>query len=176
MLDRLQKRLEEIAGLQYVKVEGGLIGTVAADGEASPSELVKIGRAHEYGIGVPRRPWLSLAVERHRKSWTPYLAQAIKRKAEGDSQASTNALRVLGVKMVGDIGMTIETGPFLPNAQATIDAKTKRGKLTARRRALAQQDPAQDMGEARPLIDTGQLVQSIRATVEGPGIPREVIG
>lgn len=152
--DRLLRRLREINALDGITITVGLQGRGGAAGEATDDELVQIGRAHEYGLGVPERPWLRTALAAHGKVWAGGLKVALKLRAGGDLEGSVVTLRQVGVVAVDDVQTTIATGPWKPNAPYTIKRK----------------------GSSKPLIDTTQMVQSIRATIEGPGLPEELIG
>lgn len=151
--DRLLARLQEIAKLDGVTVTVGLQGRGAAAGESTDSELVVIGRAHEFGLGVPQRAWLRTALARNRKVWTGGLKTALRQVAQ-NGRAGVRTLRLVGVTMVSDVKSGIAAGPWHPNSPETIAAK----------------------GSDKPLIDTSQMLQSVRATVEGPGLSPELIG
>lgn len=160
--DRLYARLREINGLDGVTVAIGLQGTGApvatpnrpGVAQVGGDDLVQIGRAHEFGLGVPERPWLRTALARHGKLWVGGLKVALKQRAQGEYTAATLTLRQVGVFAVGKVQETIRTGPWVPNSPLTIALK----------------------GSSKPLIDTTQMINSVRATVEGPGLPTELVG
>lgn len=124
-----------------------------APGEKSDTELVKVATDLEFGTArIPPRPFLRTALKRHRRKWSNMADKAIPHS--GNRAAVIRILRKVGVAMVGDTQATIRKGPWAPNAPATIAQK----------------------GSAQPLIDTGQLVQSVRAVLETRGIQVAVIG
>ncbi len=155
-LPGLEKVLRRYESLNGTRVLIGLDGRTAAGGQATPSELVTIGRAQEFGTAtIPPRPFLRTALRQHRKKWVRLIAPAVRavRRENGPARALL-ILRRAGVVMVGDTQATLRRGPWTPNAASTVRRK----------------------GSAQPLIDTGQMVQSIRAIAERAGARTEVIG
>lgn len=147
--------LKRIQGLHGTKVLVGITGQHAASGDASAPELVEIATAQEFGtVTIPPRPFLRTSLKRNRRRWTGILRPAIRSARSGDGQATLRVLRRTGVVMVGDTQATLRKGPWIPNAPLTIARK----------------------GSSQPLVDTGQLVQSIRALVEHPGARSVVVG
>lgn len=137
----LIKRLRQIAALDGVGVSVGIRPLGAASGDKAPAELVQVAAAHEFGLGVPERPFLRHALSENRDEWAGAARHAAKQAARGKSHQGT--LRELGVAMVDDAQTSIESGPWAPNAPATIARK----------------------GSSQPLIDTGQMLQSVRAVL-----------
>lgn len=153
----LEAAIARLASLDATRVTVGLQGTPAttASGEASASELVRIATANHYGTRtIPPRPFLTTSLRRNGKAWTRFMRAAAQHKARGQSQAATRQLRLLGLKAVGDTQAALRDGPWAPNADATVRRK----------------------GSNRPLVDTGQMVQSIRSAVEVPGRSPEMVG
>lgn len=156
-LPGLEAVIKRIRSLDGVQVTVGIQGTPAltAAGDASPTELVRIAAANEYGTErIPPRPFLRTSLKRNRRRWSNALDKAVPLAARGDAAGTIRVLRLLGVVMVGDVQATLRGGPWIPNAPATI--KRKRSAL--------------------PLVDKGQLVQSIRALIERPGAAPELAG
>jgi hypothetical protein len=152
LAETIQRQRRGLDGLELLV---GLPGSDSASGENTASELVEIGRALEYGTAtIPPRPFLRTALKRHRRRWSNGLDAVVPFAGRGDTARLVRVLRRVGVAMVGDTQATIRKGPWAPNAPATIRQK----------------------GSAMPLIDTGQLVQSIRAVVKRHGKQVEVIG
>lgn len=147
----LEKALAGLTRIDDVEVTAGLQGT-AATGEATGGELVEIATAHEYGLGVPERPFMRTTVERRGMRWIAGWDRAVNAAMAGNLAEMANALRVTGVAMVGDIQAVINEGPWEANTEKTIASKTRAGRR----------------GD-QPLVDTGQMRQSIRAQVEVPG-------
>lgn len=133
-------------GLQLdgVEVSVGVQGTVAP-GEAGLTELVEIATAQEYGTDtIPPRPFLRHALATRGANWREGLAKAVQKQSSGDTSGAALTIRRVALVMVRDVQGSIRSGPWVPNAPATIRRK----------------------GSSRPLIDSGQLRQSIRAAVD----------
>lgn len=158
----LMKAMARINSLDGVEVTVGIQGTSAttASGEASPAELVEIAVANHDGTEtIPPRPFLEEALERHGRKWVKGLDKAVRLMARDDRTGAMGTLQILGVVMVGDVEATLREGPWVPNTDATARAKRSAGSA-----------------EAQPLIDAGQLVNSIRSQVEVPGQAPVVVG
>lgn len=148
----LSEAIDRMAALYGTAISVGLHGIGSAAGRSTAGQLVTIGTALHYGTRhIPPRPFLEYAMRVNRKKWVGLLADAARHKARDEERAFQMKVRRLGVVSVADVQAAIIDGPWAPNAPATIKRK----------------------GSARPLIDTGQLRQSIRAVIEGTG---EVIG
>lgn len=149
--------LERYRSLDGLTVTVGIQGTpdLTAAGDATATELVRIAAANEYGTEtIPPRPFLRTALKRNRRRWSNLLDKAILPTAEGRPKEAIRVLRLLGVVMVADVQTTLRGGPWIPNAPRTIKAK----------------------GSSLPLVDSGQLVGSIRALVERPGAQPLLVG
>lgn len=149
--------LEQYRTLDGLQVTVGIQGTPAltASGDASATELVRIAAANEYGTDtIPPRPFLRTSLKRNRRRWSNLLDKAVLPAANGKPQEVIRVLRLLGVVMVGDVQATLRGGPWIPNAPRTVRAK----------------------GSSLPLVNTGQLVGSIRALVERPGATPLLVG
>lgn len=145
-------RLEGIFALDGVDVTSGLQGNLAAaaQGQATASELVEIGRAHEYGTDtIPMRPWLRTSSLRYTQDWVVAWRVALRAAARGETSERDRTLRLLGLQMKADIQATILDGPWFPLSPATVARRPK--------------------GDDTPLVDSGQMRQSVRSTVERPG-------
>ena len=162
--DRLLRRLREIDALHGVTASAGLQGTGGATGvgDATDSELVTIGRAHEFGIGVPERPWLRTAAATYGRDWVGGFRHAAKQRIKGDQLGSVGTIRQVGVAMVADVQKTIREGPWEDLADSTKARRIAKHGSKGRK--------------VTPLIDTGQMIQSVRAALEEPGRTPELIG
>lgn len=141
--------LNEVSKLdrEYVKV-----GVLADQGGAAPVEggdatMVEIAAAHEYGDPQANLPERSF-IRRTFIDKAPQLA-AMQRKLAGGITTgkldTRRALDLLGAWAAGQVKLTITSGSVTPPLkQATIDRK----------------------GSSKPLIDRGQLVNSITWSVE----------
>ena len=159
-LTGLAAALDGLVSLDGVDVTAGLQGTpkTTADGESQPSELVEIGTVNEYGSEdgkIPSRPFMRTAVARYGVSWVKGWDRVVSASTRDDTAGMDKGLRFVGIKVVGDIQKTIVEGPWQENAEATKAAKRK--------------DPDDENEVVKPLIDSGQMRQSIRSQVEVPG-------
>ena len=140
----------------HLQVNAGVQGAVATVDESDDTlpELVYIAAVNEYGMGpVPSRPFMRHSFELGRSAWAGRFRYAAKLYGRGEIIASERALRQTGAQIVGDIQESIIEGPWVSNAPSTIQRKER---------------TAHTPGESRPLVDHGQLRQSIRAEVVTP--------
>lgn len=135
-----------VLGIEPVEAHGKAPQPNRKDGAISNIELAMI---HEYGApaaGIPERSFIRAGFEAHRDEYVKMLATGLKKVFE-KKMGVTKVLGLIGAKMAADMKNVITTGDGLaPLKQATIDRK----------------------GSSRPLVDTGQLVNSITwAVVKG---------
>lgn len=145
-LARLRKVEADLRRDAFVKV--GVIdeGEGAADrGGITNAELAAI---HEFGTAdgrIPARPFVTLTVDGKREEIKDTARALVLRMVEGKLDLA-RALGLLGAKVAADMKATIKQGDQLaPNAPSTVAGK----------------------GSSRPLVDTGQMVNSITWKVEG---------
>lgn len=109
-------------------------------------QVVEYATANEFGTAtIPPRPFLRATLAEQGGRWVRGAEKAVVLQTNGDDAGADRTLRILGVVMVGDVQAKIIAGPWTPNAASTIARK----------------------GSDRPLVDSGQLRQSIRASVDG---------
>lgn len=133
-LDRLRQRL---VGDNRVVNVGVPEGTREEDG----TPVAMIAAVHEFGSpsqGIPERPFLRVAVQRNRQKYVRLNRINLVKMLRGQATVD-QALGQLGEMAKGDVQTEIRSGDFAPLKPATIKRK----------------------GSSRPLIDTGQMVQSI---------------
>lgn len=133
-IDRLRQRL--VGDNRVVNV-----GVPEGKREEDGTPVAMIAAVHEFGSpsqGIPERPFLRVSVQRNRQKYIRLnrinLVKMLRGKATVDQ-----ALGQLGEMAKGDVQTEIRSGDFAPLKEATIKRK----------------------GSSRPLIDTGQMVQSI---------------
>ena len=144
--DKLIKAVRATAGRHDVSVGVFADGPARAGGEASN---VTIALVHEFGspaMNIPERSYLRSTVDKNRAK---YHAE-IKRIAAGvlDGKSDVQALNLLGMRGAADVKATIREGIDPPLKPETIARK----------------------GSSLPLVDTGQLINSItwKLTRRGP--------
>ncbi len=164
--DELRHRIN--AGKHAVRV-GVPGGTVEADG--TPMTLV--AAVHEFGSpsqGIPERPFLRVAMQRNAKKYVR-LNRANLLKILRGQMTVDQALGQLGEMAKGDVQTEIKHGDFKPLNPKTIAAR-RRARSNGYNKALERKaTKKQEAGNAagpidRPLIDSGQLRQSITWEIE----------
>ena len=109
--------------------------------------LAMIAAVHEFGYpegGIPERSFLRSGIHEGVPRFNK-LNEANLRAVVLGGKTVEEALDMLGVVAAGEVKRKIRNGPFQELKQATIDRK----------------------GSSRPLIDSGQLIQSITFVREG---------
>lgn len=136
----LLKRLSQRA--RSLKV--GVVGPGAQAPHAGSSDTVAmIAARHELGLGVPRRSFVRDTVNMERREIEAEL-RAIARKVFKSGLTIEKGLSLLGVSIVRRIRRRIRSGLTPPLAASTVKQK----------------------GSNVPLIESGQLVNSITWTLE----------
>ena len=133
-LDRLRQRLVDAGKVVNV-------GVPAGPKEKDGTPVAMIAAVHEFGSpsqGIPERPFLRVAVQRNRQKYVRLNRINLVKMLRGQATVD-QALGQLGEMAKGDVQTEIRSGDFAPLKPATIKRK----------------------GSSRPLIDTGQMVQSI---------------
>ena len=133
-LDRLRQRL--VGDNRVVNV-----GVPEGKREEDGTPVAMIAAVHEFGSpsqGIPERPFLRVAVQRNRQKYVRLNRINLVKMLRGQATVD-QALGQLGEMAKGDVQTEIRSGDFAPLKEATKKRK----------------------GSSRPLIDTGQMVQSI---------------
>lgn len=166
-----------------------------ATSKGTPPPLHVIGYIMEHGDeerGIPPRPFLKPGVEGVKDEIVAQMAKGAQRAmASGLEQLDTrflsemdNGMRAAGLIAQAAVKQKMRDGPFTPLAPATIAARARRrdkgtGKLVnsvstrnARkfRKLQAEGVPTEvlnDAGLAKPLIDTGALLQAVQFAIKG---------
>lgn len=125
--------------------KAGVLGTgTHKKGELSLVELALIHELGAPGAGIPERSFIRSSFEAHRPEYIALLKKFLP-KVQSGQLSIVQVLGLIGAKMAADMKKGITTGAGIPPPlkPATIAAK----------------------GSSRPLLDTGQLVNSITYTV-----------
>lgn len=134
----LRSRLEGMAGKEVV------VGVTRASagrhqtGEINNAELAAV---HEFGTKdgrIPERSFIRSSMADNRDTYVKSHADNLRKVVRGEMPFD-KSLDLLGVRAAADVQQNIRNGDFESLAQATIDRK----------------------GSSKPLIDTGNLRQSI---------------
>lgn len=144
---RLLHKLKKLKRRHSVTV--GIHQKEGAESHAdTPLTVAQVGAIHEFGIGVPERSFVRGYANGHAKE----IQKATKKAAERSVARNGDPARELdrlGLEIAAGMQENISNGgkpPFKALAAATIAGK----------------------GSSKPLIDTGQMRQSIRHKVEKP--------
>jgi len=134
----------------------GDAGTVQdADGKDTGYPLPELAAVHEFGTKdgkIPERSFLRSAIEKSGEELTNDIDQQVQLVVEGKATAEKVMTRA-GVLIVGAVKEGIAEGIAPPLAPRTIEARDKKAAHGGGLESLA--------GQHTPLIDTGQLFQSI---------------
>lgn len=106
-----------------------------------PTPIALIGMVHEFGsqkVGIPERPWLRPGIRSGTPEYVALNRVNLIRILRGELAPRT-ALALLGAMAVGKVQRFIRQGFFQPLSESTVKGK----------------------GSSAPLIDTGQMIQSV---------------
>jgi hypothetical protein len=146
--ERMKEALQKIVDTKLAVKAGVLKGATTTDGKSIAEYAMynEVGTAH-----IPPRPFLRNTVNDKQDNWKSFLESNVDyNNIQRDKCVSV--MGVLGEVMVADIKQTIQKGDFAPDAPATVANKQRRGK----------REPN------HPLIDTGQMLESIISEVIKP--------
>ena len=143
-LNKLQVRIGFSAGKSG---RGQNNESVTANDYEDGTTVAEVAAWNEYGTSqIPPRPFLRQSVENHADEINANIEVVIKAVVSGDIDTE-KALMMIGAMQVGYVQHEIKTGGFTPNKPSTIRMK----------------------GSDRPLIDTGQMRQSVHYIIEPKG-------
>lgn len=134
----LRARLEGMAGKEVVV---GVTRATAGRGQTGEINNAELLAVHEFGTKdgrVPERAPIRSSMSNNRDAYVKSHADNL-RKVVRDEMPFEKSLDLLGLRAAADVQQNIRDGDLLPLAQSTIDRK----------------------GSSTPLIDTGNLRQSI---------------
>ncbi|MGF6878362.1 hypothetical protein [Paraburkholderia sp. MM5477-R1] len=146
-LDDLFKRLGEAAKREVVV--GFPVTTGAQMHEDSAITNAQLAARLSFGDpekGLEARPFLDQGIRSGKKRIVAVLAHGLRRSLRGEMPVDA-AYEAAGVAAVGAVQSEVRTGQFAANKPATIERK----------------------GSDRPLIDEGNLIQSMTSEVRNAG-------
>jgi phage gpG-like protein len=117
------------------------VGVPSGKNEADGTPVALIAAVHEFGsseMGIPERPFLRTTIQANKGKYVQLNRKNLVAVLNGKMDIE-QALGQLGAVAAGDVQAQIASGGFAPLEAATIKRK----------------------GSSKPLIDTGQLRQSI---------------
>ncbi len=138
--------------------------------KSTPATNATIGYAMEFGVpdkNIPARPFLIPGTEAAKDAVALRMIKAGEAALTGDPLAVEKGLMAVGMVAADAVRQKITDGPFAPLAQATIEARARRGQKGAKQFLKLQGEGTPDavLQDARltvPLIDSGQLRRSIQ--------------
>jgi len=142
---KLKKELAELEKLQV------RVGFQRGDTNDEGVDLVDIAVWNELGterdgkVHIPSRPFLRQSVENNEEKIKAFAQKQL--KGLGDTTTAKQVLQRLGIFQKGLVQETINNGDFIKNAPATVARKKS----------------------AQPLVNTGQLIQSVNFVIEPQG-------
>lgn len=136
-------RIKNTAKRYSAKVEVGYFGNGRHTGKR-PITLGNLARIHEHGTRhTPKRPFVAPALKKNRGKYLRLAGKSFVSIVRG-GQTTSQMWHYLGQEAVKDVQQYMVTATFTPLSPKTIKQK----------------------GSSRPLIDTGQLRQSITYRVK----------
>lgn len=116
------------------------------DEDGNTADMAEIAMFNELGTSTsPPRPFLRMTVDDNKDKINQFVETQTKRIAQGAS--AEQCMKQMGAFGVSLVQEKIGNGTFTPNAESTIKAK----------------------GSDKPLIDTGQLRQSVHYVIKKGG-------
>lgn len=156
-------RYHSIGGMVVEAGFPGELRDVPAEGDdPQPPSVLQVAAWNEFGTKTaPPRPFMRQTMTRHRVVLRSSLAAAVYAHGNAGTPIEAVAAR-LGVMLRGSVQETITAGTFKDNAPLTKMIKGSKPRKTFLQAigALAAGEPVP--GGTRPLIDTGQMRQSVR--------------
>jgi hypothetical protein len=152
-LDAILREVHKLAGAVVTVGVHGDNAQRKDDSETNP----EIGAKHEFGSGhIPERSFLRSTVD----SGKPMeFAEQVSAKVARGQMTADRAAQQIGVVTVGEVKQTIAAKIPPPLSEQTIQRRLEKGAHGGGLASLGN--------STTPLVDTGQLVQSIQYRVEG---------
>ena len=139
-IDLMQKSYVTIGFQEETKTKDEMKGTRKKRGGVS---MASIAAMNEFGTThIPARPFMTTSFDENKQRINNAIANEYDKIVLGDSTVK-KSLNLIGLEMTRLIQMKIRSIYYPPNSPATIKAK----------------------GSSKPLIDFGQMVQSVRHKV-----------
>ena len=138
--EAIKQLSENAVGVGYQR---GKASHTSEDGKKA--DMVDIAAYNEFGTstGIPARPFLKNSIESYQDEIKQDMEACVTMVLDGADPVS--ALNRLGAAHVGRVQRSIDEGSYEPNAESTIRRKH---------------------GKDKPLIDTGQMRQSVHFVVK----------
>ena len=133
-----------VAALQGLDGLEGKVGWFESAHYPDGTPVAYVATIHEFGTGrIPARPFMRPAVADHGREWIDLLGQGAKAAISG-GPSPAEVLEAVTLAAAGNVAEKIQAVTSPPLSPVTIKRK----------------------GHDKPLVDTGQMVQSVTGKVE----------
>ena len=172
-VDNLAKVIASINALVKKEVLVGIPSgtTERKEDEQTPVNNAQLGYIHEYGSpanNIPARPFLIPGVNKAKNKIESQLKTAAKAALNRDLKTIEKSLDNAGLSAQNSVRTEINSGDFQELALSTLKARARKGRKGAQAEIDSRAEGNLPSNEnARPLIDTGQLRNSITYVVRG---------
>lgn len=173
-VDKLGEIMKSINSLVSKDVLVGIPDSKAErrDEDGEPINNAQLGYIHEFGSPInnlPARPFLNTGVEDAKEEIAEQLEKAANSALSGKYAQMEAGFNKAGIVAQNSVKNKINSGQFAPLADSTLRARVSRGgsrgKAAERELASRSEGNAPSNAEIKPLIDTGQLRNSITYVV-----------
>ena len=170
-LGSLIKSLNELASKEVlVGIPDSKASRNNEDGE--PVNNAQLGYIHEYGSPanhIPARPFLGIGITNAKKAISAQLAKTAKDAIDGKSNRVENGLNRAGIIAQNSVKSVFSSGELQPLANSTLRSRVSRGgtrgKAASKELRMRAEYGISSNEEIKPLVDTGQLRNSITYVV-----------
>ncbi len=169
--DKLKQIVANINSLVSQRVLVGIPEDTSSrnDEESGPMTNAALGFIHEYGSpanNIPARPFLMPGVRDGQEKFEPRLKKAAAAALNGNAEKMDAEMTAAGMIASTGVQRKINSGDFIPLADATLEARAARGRKGAKLELESRREGnAPGTAFAKPLIDTGQLRNAITFVV-----------
>ncbi|NNB91477.1 hypothetical protein [Corallococcus exiguus] len=160
-----------------IHVRTGFLGHERDRPEGDALTMPELAATHEFGapeVGIPERPFVRPAFDKHREDYARLLEKAVVAMLDGRVSLQ-QGLGLAGARMANDIKNFVTQGAEVPppNAPSTLARKEAKGRMTTDGKLAAAHSGQGAAGAPRTLVDTGRMVDSVSWTVEQGQAKRE---
>lgn len=171
--DDLAKVLKSIGALASSQVLVGIPQEEAErdDDERGAMNNATLGYIHDNGSpanNIPARPFMKPGIKAAEKAIDSRMKKTAKDVLDGHAEKLDAGLNAVGLIAQNAVKSKINSGDFPPLSVSTLRARARRGRKGAKEELMRMkeakksgQDFTPNAENARPLIDTGQLRNSI---------------
>lgn len=138
--------------------------------EQGPMNNATLGYIHENGspaANIPARPFLVPGIRDAQGRINDRLKKAATAALDGNQSNAVDEMSAAGLVAQNSVKGKINSGDFVPLADSTLRARARRGRKGAKAELESRKEGnAPGTADAKPLIDTGQLRNSISFVVK----------